>query len=174
MPFPWLMNPELSSYPKKSPLFYCSSAPVSILLGASLVEGSSSLASFPSFGVFSSCVERLRGQSARWSLPSSPVSLPLPLVYRLPWLTRLLASMTHQCAFFPLPLCLIASSWLPKCWWSKRGSTWHSAPFCPWVVMSDPTHLCGWCLNPVSAPVSSPELSETFLAAVSKVCLVIP
>lgn len=101
MPFPWLMNPELSSYPKKNPLFYCSSAPVSILLGASLVEGSSSLASFPSFGVFSSCVERLRGQSARWSLPSSPVSLPLPLVYRLPWLTRLLASMTHQCAFSP-------------------------------------------------------------------------
>ena len=53
------------------------------------------------------------------------------------WLTPLLAFMTHYCAFCSCPFCSIALSWLPNCWWHKRGGSLH------------PSFLGWFCLIPV-------------------------
>ena len=143
----WTLNCP-PDFLRKTSLYGSSSTAVSFVLSATLVECSFSLASLSSFGVFSSCVERL--EPGCQSLPLLPSCGPLsPSRLLSHWLAPLLAFMIHRCAFCPCLLCPFALSWLPKWWWSRTGGTfpgWSHLIPAPSVAGLNPWFHC--CLLP--------------------------
>lgn len=100
-----------------------------------LVECSSRLASLHFWGVSSCCVE---DWAKRPPYPSPLLLWASPPLQTLSHLTDTSVGFPGPpLCFLSLSLCSIASSWLPNCWWHKRGGSLH------------PSFLGGFCLSPV-------------------------
>lgn len=135
-----------------------------------LVERSFHPASLRFCGVFSCHVEDWARMPHHPFTPLLRASLSLQLFSA--WLTPLLAFMTHCCAFCSCPFCSIALSWLPNCWWHKRGGSLH-ASFLGWFCLI-PAIFLGALNSYFHSCLLSWAWWDIFVNKVSKVHLVVP